>query len=64
MKEMIKNLMRDTVKVDESKLPGICALDWELNQSSIFVGSKRDPLLTENSKELFYSSKFHQFVIY
>ncbi|XP_022153121.1 transport and Golgi organization 2 homolog [Momordica charantia] len=37
VKEMIERLMRDTVKADESKLPHICSLDWELDLSPIFV---------------------------
>ncbi|KAF5462240.1 hypothetical protein F2P56_018263 [Juglans regia] len=37
VKDMLKMLMRDTVKADESKLPHICSLDWEFNLSSIFV---------------------------
>lgn len=37
VKDMLKKLMRDTVKADESKLPHICSLDWEFNLSSIFV---------------------------
>ncbi|XVE94405.1 hypothetical protein REPUB_Repub02eG0005800 [Reevesia pubescens] len=37
VKEMIEKLMKDKVKADKSKLPGICALDWEFNLSSIFV---------------------------
>lgn len=37
VKEMTETLMRDTVKADESKLPGICARDWEFNLSSIFL---------------------------
>lgn len=37
VKEMVEKLMRDKVKADESDLPQICALDWELNLSSIFV---------------------------
>ncbi|MCD7447706.1 hypothetical protein HAX54_032899 [Datura stramonium] len=37
VKEMIENLMRDTTKAEKSKLPHICALDWELGLSSIFV---------------------------
>ncbi|XP_021285449.1 transport and Golgi organization 2 homolog [Herrania umbratica] len=37
MKEMVEKLMKDKVKADKSKLPGICALDWEFNLSSIFV---------------------------
>ncbi|MED6132886.1 hypothetical protein PIB30_022965 [Stylosanthes scabra] len=37
VKEMIQKLMKDKVKADESCLPHICSLDWELNLSSIFV---------------------------
>ncbi|XP_061345934.1 uncharacterized protein LOC133291648 [Gastrolobium bilobum] len=37
VKEVIKKLMKDTVKADESALPHICSLDWEFNLSSIFV---------------------------
>lgn len=37
VKEMVEKLMKDKVKADKSKLPGICALDWEFNLSSIFV---------------------------
>ncbi|XVF74103.1 hypothetical protein PTKIN_Ptkin13bG0033300 [Pterospermum kingtungense] len=37
MKEMVEKLMKDKVKADKNKLPGICALDWEFNLSSIFV---------------------------
>ncbi|PON34298.1 Transport and Golgi organization protein [Parasponia andersonii] len=37
VKQMVEKLMRDKVKADESELPGICALDWEFNLSSIFV---------------------------
>ncbi|KAJ6736531.1 SER/THR-RICH PROTEIN T10 IN DGCR REGION [Salix viminalis] len=29
--------MRDKVKADKSRLPGICSIDWEFNLSSIFV---------------------------
>ncbi|KAL5557711.1 hypothetical protein UlMin_033922 [Ulmus minor] len=36
-KEMIEKLMRDKVKADKSKLPQICAIDWESSLSSIFV---------------------------
>lgn len=35
--EMVEKLMRDRVKAEESKLPRICSLDWELSLSSIFV---------------------------
>ncbi|KAK6939218.1 Transport and Golgi organization protein 2 [Dillenia turbinata] len=35
--DMAVKLMRDTVKADETRLPHICALDWEYNLSSIFV---------------------------
>ncbi|RDX58715.1 hypothetical protein CR513_61967, partial [Mucuna pruriens] len=37
VKEVIKKLMKDKIKADESHLPHICSLDWELNLSSIFV---------------------------
>lgn len=37
VKEMIENLMRDTIKADKSKLPRICSTDFELGLSSIFV---------------------------
>lgn len=37
VKEMVETLMRDRIKADESKLPNIWPLDWELNLSSIFV---------------------------
>lgn len=37
VKEMVEKLMKDGVKADKSKLPGICALDMEFNLSSIFV---------------------------
>ncbi|KAJ4702294.1 transport and Golgi organization 2-like [Melia azedarach] len=37
VKEMVEKLMRDSVKADKSRLPGICSLDWEFNLSSIFV---------------------------
>ncbi|KAE8680375.1 Tetratricopeptide repeat-like superfamily protein [Hibiscus syriacus] len=37
VKEMVEKLTKDKVKADKSKLPGICALDWEFNHSSIFV---------------------------
>ncbi|WCJ44717.1 hypothetical protein M5689_025372 [Euphorbia peplus] len=37
VKEMIEKLMRDTVKAEKSRLPGICSSDWEYNLSSIFV---------------------------
>ncbi|MBA0792438.1 hypothetical protein Gohar_016936 [Gossypium harknessii] len=37
VKEMVEKLMKDKVKADKSKLPGICALDMEFNLSSIFV---------------------------
>ncbi|KAA3472349.1 transport and Golgi organization 2-like protein [Gossypium australe] len=36
-REMVEKLMKDKVKADKSKLPGICALDMEFNLSSIFV---------------------------
>ncbi|KZV40850.1 transport and Golgi organization 2 [Dorcoceras hygrometricum] len=35
--DIVKKLMNDTMKADESKLPHICSLEWELNLSSIFV---------------------------
>ncbi|KAB2015820.1 hypothetical protein ES319_D08G053000v1 [Gossypium barbadense] len=37
VKEMVEKLMKDKVKADKSKLPGICDLDMEFNLSSIFV---------------------------
>ncbi|GLT94527.1 hypothetical protein SLE2022_122640 [Rubroshorea leprosula] len=37
LKEMVENIMKNTTKADESRLPGICALDWEFSLSSIFV---------------------------
>ncbi|CAL1383664.1 unnamed protein product [Linum trigynum] len=37
LKEIAKKLMTDTVKADKKKLPGICAVEWELALSSIFV---------------------------
>ncbi|OVA00624.1 Protein of unknown function DUF833 [Macleaya cordata] len=37
MKEMVKELMRDTVRADESKLPGVRSPEYELKASSIFV---------------------------
>lgn len=37
VKELVEELMRDTQKADENKLPNICPRDWELNLSSIFV---------------------------
>ncbi|TYH30692.1 hypothetical protein ES288_A01G115000v1 [Gossypium darwinii] len=37
VKEMVEKLMEDKVKADKSKLPGICALEWEFELSSIFV---------------------------
>ncbi|KAL3830520.1 hypothetical protein ACJIZ3_019322 [Penstemon smallii] len=37
VKEMVEKLMRDREKADESKLPNICSIDWELSLSSIFV---------------------------
>ncbi|OMO54555.1 hypothetical protein COLO4_36415 [Corchorus olitorius] len=37
IKEMVEKLMKDKVKADKSKLPGIRALDWEYNLSSVFV---------------------------
>lgn len=37
VKELIPKLMKDKVKADKSKLPRICALDWEYELSSIFV---------------------------
>ncbi|XVE56287.1 hypothetical protein DITRI_Ditri03aG0226400 [Diplodiscus trichospermus] len=37
VKEMVEKLMKDKVKADKSMLPGICALDWEFNLSSVFV---------------------------
>ncbi|KAJ6680899.1 SER/THR-RICH PROTEIN T10 IN DGCR REGION [Salix koriyanagi] len=37
VKEVLEKLMRDKVKADKSRLPGICSIDWEFNLSSIFV---------------------------
>nr|KJB22551.1 hypothetical protein B456_004G053800 [Gossypium raimondii] len=37
VKEMVEKLMKDKVKANKSKLPGICALDMEFILSSIFV---------------------------
>ncbi|KAK8512638.1 hypothetical protein V6N13_082827 [Hibiscus sabdariffa] len=37
VKEMVEKLMKDRVKANKSKLPGICDLEWEFNHSSIFV---------------------------
>lgn len=37
VKEMVETVMRDSVKADKSRLPGICSLDWEFNLSSVFV---------------------------
>lgn len=37
LKEMVEKIMKNTIKADESKLPGICARDWEFHLSSIFV---------------------------
>ncbi|KAF8406713.1 hypothetical protein HHK36_008805 [Tetracentron sinense] len=37
MKEMIEELMKDTVKADKSMLPQIYPPEWEFNSSSIFV---------------------------
>ena len=37
VKEMVEKLMKDKVKADKSKLPGICALDWEFSLSPVFV---------------------------
>lgn len=37
VKEMAEKLMRDTVKDEESKLPGIYPPEMEYNLSSIFV---------------------------
>lgn len=34
---MTEKLMRDSIKADESRLPGICSLDWEYSLSSVFV---------------------------
>lgn len=43
VKDMISKLMRDTKKAeDESRLPHICSLDWELGLSSIFVKEETD----------------------
>ncbi|XP_010266185.1 PREDICTED: transport and Golgi organization 2 homolog [Nelumbo nucifera] len=37
VKEMVEQLMKDTVKADQNKLPRIRSLEWEFNTSSIFV---------------------------
>ncbi|TXG51913.1 hypothetical protein EZV62_021082 [Acer yangbiense] len=37
VKEMLEKLMKDSAKAEESRLPGICSLDWEYNLSSVFV---------------------------
>ncbi|CAN0927424.1 Transport and Golgi organization 2 homolog [Linum grandiflorum] len=37
LKEIAKKLMRDRVKADRNRLPGVCSVDWELALSSIFV---------------------------
>ncbi|KAF5740960.1 hypothetical protein HS088_TW11G01042 [Tripterygium wilfordii] len=37
LKIMAEKLMRDRVKAEVSRLPGICSIDWEFNLSSIFV---------------------------
>ncbi|KAE8734877.1 Tetratricopeptide repeat-like superfamily protein [Hibiscus syriacus] len=37
VKEMVEKLMKDRVKAEKSKLPGICAVDWEYNHNPIFV---------------------------
>ncbi|KAF6154375.1 hypothetical protein GIB67_026831 [Kingdonia uniflora] len=37
-KEMVEELMTDTVKADESRLPGIRSAIYEMETSSIFVG--------------------------
>ncbi|KAL4313554.1 hypothetical protein GQ457_01G008560 [Hibiscus cannabinus] len=37
VKEMVEKLMKDRVKADKTKLPGICDLEWEFSHSSIFV---------------------------
>ncbi|KAJ4962973.1 hypothetical protein NE237_022912 [Protea cynaroides] len=37
VKHMVEDLMRDTVKADESRLPHICSTEWEKKLSSIFV---------------------------
>lgn len=37
LKDMVKELMKDTVKAEESRLPGIRELEYELKTSSIFV---------------------------
>lgn len=37
VKEMVEELMEDAAKADKSKLPKICAPDWEYKLSSIFV---------------------------
>lgn len=37
VKEMAEKLMKDTVKAEKGRLPGICSLDWEHSLSSVFV---------------------------
>ncbi|XP_050213623.1 uncharacterized protein LOC126665013 [Mercurialis annua] len=37
VEELLENLMRDTVRAEINRLPGICSRDWEYNLSSIFV---------------------------
>ncbi|XP_043713822.1 transport and Golgi organization 2 homolog [Telopea speciosissima] len=37
VKQMVEELMTDTVKADESRLPHICSTEWELKLSSVFV---------------------------
>ncbi|RZC88076.1 hypothetical protein C5167_015877 [Papaver somniferum] len=37
VKDMVEELMEDTAKADKSRLPKICAPDWEYKLSSIFV---------------------------
>lgn len=37
IKDMIENIMRDTMKADRGRLPHICSPEWEHGLSSIFV---------------------------
>ncbi|KAJ4962239.1 hypothetical protein NE237_022178 [Protea cynaroides] len=37
VEQMVEDLMRDTIKADESRLPHICSTEWELELSSVFV---------------------------
>lgn len=48
VKEVVEKLMKDTVKAEENRLPGICSLDWEYNQSSIFVDTDTPLVRTFN----------------